>query len=49
MLRFANLETDVELLEWAQQQAVAMWHDTPELAELHIQRWLGSKAEFLKA
>jgi ATP-dependent DNA helicase RecG len=49
MLRFANLETDAELLEWAQKQAQTMWEQTPIQAELHVQRWLGSKAEYLKA
>jgi ATP-dependent DNA helicase RecG len=49
MLRFANLDTDAALLEWAQQQAITMWAQTPALAALHVQRWLGTKAEYLKA
>ena len=49
MLRFANLETDVDLLDWARQEAPKMLDHHPALAALHIQRWLGSKAEYLKA
>jgi ATP-dependent DNA helicase RecG len=49
MLRFADIEADSALLHWAQQHAKKMWACQPALAVLHIQRWLGSKAEFLKA
>jgi ATP-dependent DNA helicase RecG len=49
MLRFANLETDTALLEWARQEAPKVLEHQPQLAEKHVQRWLGGKAEFLKA
>ena len=49
MLRFADLATDTALLEWARQLAPVMLDQYPELAQTHVQRWLGSKAEYLKA
>jgi ATP-dependent DNA helicase RecG len=49
LLRFADLETDVELLEWARSAAPRMLDQYPTLAHKHVQRWLGGKAEFLKA
>jgi ATP-dependent DNA helicase RecG len=49
MLRFADLETDGHLLAWAREAAVQMLARYPEVAEKHAARWLGSKAEFLKA
>jgi ATP-dependent DNA helicase RecG len=49
MLRFADLSTDTALLEWARQEAPKMLDRHPHLAEKHVQRWLGTKAEFLKA
>ena len=49
MLRFADLATDGALLEWARQEAPMLLDQHPHLAEKHVQRWLGSKAEFLKA
>ena len=49
MLRFADLAVDIELLEWARALAPRMLDQHPELAELHVQRWLGGKSDFLKA
>ncbi|MGQ2978666.1 MAG: ATP-dependent DNA helicase RecG [Polaromonas sp.] len=49
LLRFADLATDTELLAWARALAPVMLDKYPELADRHIQRWLGGKAEFLKA
>lgn len=49
MLRFADLESDGELLEWAREQAPRMLAEMPVQAERHIERWLGGRAEFLKA
>lgn len=49
MLRFADLETDIALLEWARELAPPMLEQHPLLAEMHISRWLGGKAEYLKA
>jgi ATP-dependent DNA helicase RecG len=49
LLRFADLSTDVLLLDWARALAPRMLDEHPELAEKHVDRWLGSKAEYLKA
>jgi ATP-dependent DNA helicase RecG len=49
MLRFADLSTDVLLLHWAQHAAQVMLAQHPALAQRHIQRWLGERANYLKA
>jgi ATP-dependent DNA helicase RecG len=49
MLRFADLNTDGLLLDWAKALAPQMLAQHPELAQRHMARWLGGKAEFLKA
>ncbi len=49
LLRFADLQTDVELLQWARGAAPRMLDRHPALAQQHVARWLGGKAEFLKA
>ena len=49
LLRFADLATDDELLEWARAAAPVMLDKYPALAEKHVLRWLGGKAEYLKA
>jgi ATP-dependent DNA helicase RecG len=49
LLRFADLATDSELLQWARQLAPLMLDRYPELAKRHTARWLGGKSEYLKA
>lgn len=49
MLRFADLETDAAWLAWARGVAPQMLDQNPELAQRHVRRWLGGKAEYLKA
>jgi ATP-dependent DNA helicase RecG len=49
LLRFADLATDAELLAWARGLAPVMLDQYPELAQRHILRWLGGKADYLKA
>ena len=49
MLRFADLETDAALLAWAREVAPLLLDQYPDLAERHMLRWLGGRAEFLKA
>ncbi len=49
LLCFADLATDSALLEWARRTAPLLLDQYPELAALHVQRWLGGKAEYLKA
>jgi ATP-dependent DNA helicase RecG len=49
LLRFADLATDAQLLDWARNTAPQMLSHHPALAEKHVLRWLGGKAEYLKA
>ena len=49
LLRFADLEQDALLLDWARHWAPVMLRQCPTLAERHLERWRGGKAEFLKA
>lgn len=49
LLRFADLETDRPLLERIRALAAAILDRYPDLAERHVARWLGGKADFLKA
>jgi ATP-dependent DNA helicase RecG len=49
LLRFADLATDVQLLDWARQLAPLMLDRHPDLAQKHTARWFGGKSEFLKA
>ena len=49
LLRFTDLATDTELLDWARQCAPMMLDKFPDMAQKHVQRWLGGKAAYLKA
>ena len=49
MLRFADLATDIHLLEWARAWAPVMLERWPRLAQQHVDRWLGGKSDYLKA
>lgn len=49
LLRFADLATDQNLLEWARTLAPQMLQHDPALAEAHMARWLGGKWDYLKA
>jgi ATP-dependent DNA helicase RecG len=49
MLRFADLEQDQALLAPARALATSLLREQPQQAEALVQRWLGAKAEFLKA
>ncbi len=48
MLRFADLETDLDLLEAARNVAPQLLRDHAGGAERHLERWLGGRQEFLK-
>ena len=48
MLRFADLEKDIDLLEAARTLAPQLLRDHQANAELHLQRWLGGRQELLK-
>jgi ATP-dependent DNA helicase RecG len=49
MLRFVDLQRDAWLIELAQQAAEQLLAEYADLVERHLERWLGSRAEFLKA
>ena len=49
MLRFADLEHDAHLLDWARAWAPRLLAEQPQAAQRHIERWLGAKSDFLKA
>ena len=48
MLKFADINVDVDLLEAARDAAEWLIRDHPEAAKGHLERWLGSREEFLK-
>jgi ATP-dependent DNA helicase RecG len=47
MLRFADLERDLTLLEAARELAPYLLTHMPEVAQAHLQRWLGNRAQLL--
>lgn len=49
MLRFVDLQRDAWLIELAQQAAERLLAERADVVERHLERWLGSRAEFLKA
>ena len=49
MLRFVDLQRDAWLIELAQQAADRLLADHTDIVERHLERWLGARAEFLKA
>ena len=48
MLRFADLEQDLALLEAARDAADRLLREWPERADAHLERWLGGKQEYLR-
>jgi ATP-dependent DNA helicase RecG len=49
LLRFADLNDDLPLLHAARAAADIMLNEHPEAVERQVLRWLGSKADYLKA
>lgn len=49
LLRFADLAEDSALLQQARELAPKLLREHPAAARAHVDRWLGGKAEFLKA
>ncbi len=49
LLRFADLAEDTALVEAARHAALLLLDRHPAAAAAHLQRWLGGKAEYLKA
>jgi ATP-dependent DNA helicase RecG len=48
MLRFADLSTDVQLLERARDVAEKLLRDDPAAVQAHLARWIDAKHELLK-
>jgi ATP-dependent DNA helicase RecG len=48
MLRFADLNADLDLLEAARSSAQRILQLHPEIAERHLQRWLGGRQHYLR-
>ncbi len=48
LLRFADLERDVRLIESARAAAEELLRREPGAASTHLERWLGGKQEFIK-
>ncbi|HTP99437.1 MAG TPA: ATP-dependent DNA helicase RecG, partial [Casimicrobiaceae bacterium] len=49
LLRFADLASDVALIERARDAAEDLLAHEPAAAQAHLMRWLGGRAEFIKA
>lgn len=49
LLRYADLETDVDLVEAAHAASEQMLKEAPLLAEALLERWYGGRAAYLKA
>jgi ATP-dependent DNA helicase RecG len=49
LLRFADLEKDVALIEQARDAADELLQKEPAAAAAHLARWLGGREEFIKA
>jgi ATP-dependent DNA helicase RecG len=48
MLRFADLEADLDLLEAARGAAERLLQDAPDNARAHLERWMGGRQEYLR-
>jgi ATP-dependent DNA helicase RecG len=49
LLRFADLERDADMIEPAREAAEWLLEKHPEAAAAHLARWLGARAEFIRA
>jgi ATP-dependent DNA helicase RecG len=49
LLRFADLNTDLDLLDAAREAASTLLRDAPAAARAHVARWLGARHDYLKA
>ena len=49
LLRYADLEADIDLVEIARDVAAQLLAEHPQAAAHHLQRWLGGREELLKA
>jgi len=49
MLRFADIERDLDLLEAARELALQLLQHHPQQAQRHLARWMAGKSELMKA
>jgi ATP-dependent DNA helicase RecG len=49
MLRFIDLQKESWLIEKTQELAKQLLINYPDVAQQHLLRWLGNRAEYLKA
>ena len=49
LLRFADLERDAALIDQAQETAEELLAKDPAAAQAHLERWLGGRAEYIRA
>jgi ATP-dependent DNA helicase RecG len=49
LLRFADLAHDTPLIETARRSAARLLAEDPAAAAAHVERWLASRADYLKA
>jgi ATP-dependent DNA helicase RecG len=49
LLRFADLSSDLDLLEQARAAAPRLLSEDPHAARRHLERWLGERADYLEA
>ena len=49
LLRYADLETDTDLIDIARNMAEQLLREAPSTVERHLARWLGHREELLKA
>jgi ATP-dependent DNA helicase RecG len=49
LLRFADLEKDVKLLELARDVADELLRDAPGAVAAHLDRWFGGREDFIRA
>jgi ATP-dependent DNA helicase RecG len=48
MLRFADVSTDVDLVETARDVAQDLLQTAPAVVETHLNRWLGGRENYLR-
>jgi ATP-dependent DNA helicase RecG len=49
MLRFVDLQNEHDLIEKTKELSVQLLNQYPEISQKHLERWLGHRADFLKA
>jgi ATP-dependent DNA helicase RecG len=49
LLRFADLNADLDLLDAAREAAATLLREQPDAARAHLARWLGARHDYLKA